>query len=199
MSFTYSELVYRIVSDAQRGSQAAQLANIDTQGIAESLIPSIFQQAAEEAAADESKRTLLKRSATLTFTDGVATVPSYVLTAYIKDATLINADDLSVKYSLVINWSDFIDPALRNPPWSGYGYYSLPYQHTMNLTEPGVAYDPNSGASGDRLLNIPCVTEIPADADGVVVADDEIINDILDIGAAALRGEIMKVVAREQT
>ncbi len=197
MSATWTQVIYTIVSQAQRGSQAAQWENIDTQGIAEALMQSVFQQVGEEAAGDDRKRSLLKKDVTLTFTNGSATVPDYVLTAYMEDATFMDTSDLTKQYQWVREFSDFVNPSLQNAPWSNYGYFNVPNRTTIAQLEPGTAYDPTSGLTGTRHLNIPCVPYRPATADDYLDVPDEILNDIYDIGSEALRGQVMKLAAQQ--
>lgn len=197
MSWTWTELIYATMSQAQRGTQQAQWDNIDTQGIAEVLMQSVFQQVGEAAAGDERKRSLLKKDVTLTFTNGSATVPDYVLTAYMEDATFTDNSDLTKTYSWVREFSDFINPSLRNAPFSNLGYFNVTNRTTVRQTEPGVAYDPTTGLTGSRHLNIPCVPFRPAAADDVIDVPDEVINDILDVASEALRGQVMKIAAQQ--
>jgi hypothetical protein len=191
----YNQLILTIMYQAQRGSDAAQFANLDTQGIAETLIPTIFQQAGEEAARDERKRSILRRSKTVTLTNGLGTLSDDVLTMYLEDSTYLDSSDLTKRYSWVREWSDFIDPTLADPPYSNLGYYSIQNGVAIAQREPGALYDPSSGETGSRTLNIPCVPEIPASATSTVDVPDEIISDILVIGSELLRGALVKAAA----
>jgi len=195
MSQTYTQLIYTMMYEAQRGSQAAQFANIDTQGIAETLIPIIFQQAGEEVAKDERKRSILKRAKTVTMVNGVATLSDDVLTAYLEDSSFIDPADLTKTYSWVRNWGDFIDPSLASAPYDNYGYYSMSGGVTLGQREAGALYDPSSGFTGSMTLNIPCVPVIPTNATDVVDVPDEILSDILTIGAELLRGALLAAAA----
>lgn len=195
MSMTYLEVIYRTVAQAQRGSQMAQFANIDTQSICEAMMPSIFQQAGEAAAGNERKRSLLKRDKTITVTNGAATIPDDALTAYLEDSTFYDPSDLSKTYSWIRNWNDFINPSLANQPFVNYGYYSVSGGVTLGQREPGEVWSPSSGFTGSMTLNIPCVPVIPATATTTLAVVDEVLNDIIDIGAAALRGEVIRQAA----
>lgn len=192
MAITWSRMIFTLVSQAQRGTQAAQWNQLDTQGIAETLMPTVFQKIGEMAAGDERKRSLLKRTVSLSFTNGSATIPDYVLTQYLEDATYTDNDDLTKKYSWVREFSDFIDSSLQNPPWSNLGYYNVTGGVTIRQIEAGVPYNPSSGITDTRSLNIPCVPVRPATAATDVDIPDEILSDIFAIGSELLRGEVMK-------
>jgi hypothetical protein len=190
MATTYTELIYRIVSQAQRGSESEEQANLDAYSIAEAMVPSIFQATAEKAAGDPHKRSLLKRTKTMTFTNGLATVDTDVLVNYLCDATLLDSTALTKIYAWIPEYGEFvgfIDARL--------GSFNSPVEFKLAIREPGVAYSPSTGLTGSRLLNVPCVPEIPAGADDPLLVTDEIVNDLIDIGAEMLRGAMAKVAA----
>lgn len=189
---TFAEVVYQICWQAQKGLPPAQRQDISSLlPIAESLIPSIFQRVGETAAGDEGKRSLLKKSVTLTFSNGSATIPSYVLKAYLKDSTFYDADDLTKSYSWVREFFDFASPNLD----SRLGYYNSPSEEIILVTEPGVPYEVGAGEDGDRIINIPCVPVKPAAQGDTLDVDSEILNEIYDLGAAMLQGEMVKRAA----
>ena len=190
----YIELIYRTVAQAQRGGMNFEAINLDAQGMAEAQMPTVLQAVAEAAAADERKRGLLRQTVTVPFVNGVGTIPIYVLTKYIEDGTLYNASDLTVTYSFVRNFNDFIDSSWRQPPFSVYGYYSIIGGDSLAITEPGVDYDPTSGTTGDRSLNAPTVPQIPTVDTDPLVAVDEILSDIIEMGAEMLRGKVAEQV-----
>lgn len=192
MAITWTRMIYTIVSQAQRGSQSAQWDQLDTQGIAETLMPTVFQKIGEMAAGNERKRSLLKRSVSLSFTNGSATLPDYILTQYMEDATYTDSDDLTKTYSWVREFSDFIDPSLRNAPWSNLGYFNVSNRVAIVQTEAGVLYSPTTGITDTRTLNIPCVPVRPATVATDVDVPDEVLSDIFAIGSEMLRGVVLK-------
>lgn len=190
---TYAEFINQSSWQALRGVPAA--ANFDLDSlfpVAESLVPSVFQQVGEDAAGDERKRSLLRRNKTVMVALGSATLDDDVLTAYMEDSTFMDTSDLTKTYSWVRNFSDFIDPSLASAPFSAYGYFTMRDGVTLNQREAGVLYSPTSGFSGSMTLNIPCVPVKPATASTALDVPDEILNDLLDVMAGALQGEIMK-------
>jgi len=187
---TYEELIYRMVSQAQRGSEVAERANLDAKAIAEAMIPAIFQAVAEAAAGNNRKRPLLRRTKTVAFTNGSATIPNDVLTNYLCDATLIDSSTLTKRYSWVNDYGEFIrtmDARL--------GSFNSPIESTLAIREPGVAYAVGSGLTGSRLLTVPCVPEIPILATDPVDVADVIASDLVSVGAEMLRGRLAEEAA----
>jgi hypothetical protein len=187
----YVELIYRTVTQAQRGGLNFEAINLDAQGMAEAQLPTVVQAVAENAAADPRKRSLLKQTVTVPFVNGTGTIPSYVLTKWIEDGTLYDSANPRTTYSWVRNFNDFVD-AVRTGPYSAYGYYSIIGGDSLALTEPGVDYDPSSGFTGNRLLNAPTVPQIPTVDTDSFNAVDEILSDIIDAGSEMLRGQMSK-------
>lgn len=193
---TYAEFINQSSWQALKGMPSGGSFDVDSLfPIAESLVPSVFQQVGEDAAGDERKRSLLRRNKTITVTSGSATVSDDVLTAYIEDSTYMDTSDLTKTYSWVRNFSDFIDPSLAAAPFSNYGYFTMRDGVTLNQREAGELYDPSSGFTGSMTLNIPCVPLRPALASSALDVPDEILNDLLDVMAAALQGAVMKQAA----
>ena len=187
---TYEELIYRMVSQAQRGSEAAERTNLDAYAIAESIIPAVFQAVAESAAGDYRKRPLLRRTKTLSFVNGSATLSDDVLTKYLCDATLLDSAALAKRYSWVNDYGEFIrtmDARL--------GSFNSPIENTIAIREPGAAYAVGSGLTGSRLLTVPCVPEVPALATDSVAVADVIASDLVSVGAEMLRGAMAEAAA----
>lgn len=190
---TYQEFINQSCWQALRGLPNASHFDLDTLfPIAESLVPSVFQQVGEDAAGDERKRSLLRRNKTVSVSNGSATLDDDVLTAYLEDSTYFDSDDLTKMYSWVRNFSDFIDSSLADPPFSNYGYFTARNGAVLNQREAGELYDPTLGFTGSMTLNIPCVPTRPATASTALDVPDEVLNDLLDVMSAALKGEIMK-------
>ncbi len=192
----FNEVIYQICWNAARGMSPEQDISA-LLPVAESLWPSISQKVGELAAGSERKRSLLKRTKTLTVANGSATISDDVLTAYLEDSTLYDPADLTKTYSWVRNWNDFINPSLANQPFSNYGYYSVSGGVTFGQREPGEAYDPSSGFTGSMTLNIPCVPVKPATQTTAVDVPDEILNDIYEIGSEMLRGLLLTQAAAQ--
>lgn len=187
MSFTYQAMIEAALSQACAGTDPLTNPISDTSWIAEDFVSSVFQQVGVQCAKDERKRSLLRKSKTVTFVNGAGTLTSDVLTEYKEDSTLYDASDLTKEYSLVREWGDFIQPRTGWMLWQG--IYSM-NGVTISVVEPNANYDPSTGVSEDRTLVIPCVPVIPASAATAVDVPSEIENDLVEALAVALRGVI---------
>jgi len=187
---TLAEVVYTICWNATRGMSPEQDISA-LLPVAESLLPTVFQKVGELAASNERKRSLLKRTKTLTLSNGTATLSDDVLTAYLEDSTLYDPADTTKTYGWVRNWIDFIAPGLANQPFSNYGYYSVSGGVTFAQREPGELFDPSAGFSGSMTLNIPCLPVKPATQTTALDVPDEVLNDIYEIGSEMLRGMLL--------
>lgn len=189
---TYDQMVNMALSQACAGSDPTTNAISDTAWIGEDFVSSVFQKVGAECAKNERKRSLLRRVKTITFVTGSATLTDDVLTEYKEDSVLYDGTDLTKEYSLVREWSDFIQPRTGFSLWQGsYSFNGV----AISAVEPNVNYSPLTGISGDRTLVIPCVPVIPASASSVVVVPPEIENDIVEGLALALRGAIQAKAA----
>lgn len=182
----YSDLLYSAVNNALRGVPPEQSAAVDAIGIADSLFPIVSQGVCEAAATNEYRRSLLRRSKSITLAAGSATLTDDVLTHYIADATLIDPSVLTKKYA----WRDYPDFVRRGD--KRLGVFSL-QGTTLLVIEPNANFTVPLTASGARTLTVPCVVVKPALATDDVEAPDEIISDLDEALANALRGEIVKV------
>jgi hypothetical protein len=184
---TYAEWVERVRLEAQRGSEQAELSQLDTQPIIEAIQPSVFQSVGEACAADPRKRDLLKRTVTVTLAAGIGTLPDYVLEKYMEDSTIYDADDLTKTFSWVRNFNDFIGPLN-----SLLGYYNVPSGHTIYVRDVGEDFSVPLSLAIDVQVNVPCVPVRPALPTDQIDVADEITSDLVDTGAAFLRGELSK-------
>ena len=192
----FNEVIYTICWNATRGMSPEQDISA-LLPVAESLWPSISQKVGELAAGSERKRSLLKRTKTLTVTNGTATLDDDVLTAYLEDSTLYDPADLTKTYGWIRNWNDFINPGLSSQPFANYGRYSVSGGVTFGQVEPGAVFDPSSGFTGSMTLNIPCVPVKPATQTTALDVPDEILNDIYEIGSEMLRGLLLTQAASQ--
>src|SRR5438128_1031698 len=96
---SYTELILQSVTNAMRGMQPSASPNLDAQMIAETLFPITSQAVCESAASNPNKRSLLRRSKTVTLVAGQATLTDDVLTKFFGDATLQNTSDLTKHYA----------------------------------------------------------------------------------------------------
>jgi hypothetical protein len=184
VSYTLQQILDLASNMALAGLPPGSQIDLDDTDIAETLLPSVFQQVGVEAAQDEATRSLLRRSKTIGFEDGTGTLTDDVLTAYKSAATLYNPDDLGVKYSLSLEWADF---SSQSPDRDGRFHID---GNVIRVVEPGEVYTPDGGITEGRIYVGPCVPEIPALITDPLVIVDELVNDVLDKLAFALRGKV---------
>lgn len=157
---TKRELIQKSVEIANRGLDPNASPIIDAESLAEPLLESVFTSLAEEYAAKGKFRPLPRKTKTVTFSNGTATLDTDVLLSCLEDSTLTDPDDSSKMYSYVPNWHDFI-----NAPDNRIGLYTSTTAGTMVVTEPDEAYVSGSGLGDDRILTTICVWAIPAGLD----------------------------------
>jgi hypothetical protein len=158
--------------------------------IAQTLFPEVSQSVCESIAADDERRQLLLRQKTLVFTAGIATVTSDVLQDYIWDSVLIDATSsttLKKKYA----YRPY--PQFVQSRDSRLGVYSIRGADTIVLCEPNTSFSSPLTASGNRLLNTPCVVESPAVASDDIDCPAQVLSDLTEGLSNALRGELSKV------
>lgn len=162
---------------------------IDAVGIADTLFDSVAQSVSEAAAADESKRSLLRRAKSITLVAGQATLSDDCLTRYIADSTLIDPSVLTKKYA----WRDY--PQFIRSSDTRLGKYTLQGM-TIQVVEPNASFAVPLVATGARTLTVPCVVVKPALATDEVDAPDVIISDLVEALSEALRGQIANVAGQ---
>lgn len=179
----YHDLLLSSVNNALRGVLPEQSAALDAIGIADTLFPVVSQAVCEAAAASEYKRSLLRRSKSLTLVAGVDTLDDDVLTHYIADATLIDPAVLTKRYT----WRDYPDFIKRGD--RRIGIFSLQGMELL-VVEPGAAFAVPLVATGARTLTVPCVVVKPATATTEIDCPDAILSDLDEALAEALRGAL---------
>lgn len=151
---------------------------LNVEVVVESMLPQVFQETALRLPGSVRKKTK-----TVTFTNGAATLSADVLTTEAHDSYLYDPDDSTKEYSLVPEFADFTrvyDDRI--------GYYCITAGLAIMVIEPGEVYDDGAGISDTRSLNIPCVPEIPATAATAIDAPNEFVNAALDALVERLRG-----------
>jgi hypothetical protein len=147
--------------------------------VANSLLPQVF----EDATKGLSSGSLPRLAKALTFTNGVATLSSDVLTGYMGDAVLYDPDDSTKEYSYVGSWEDFIrvyDTRI--------GYFTIRGGTAVYVIEPGETYAEGDGLDGDLTLVVVGVPAVPASAGSAISAGNEFTNRALEILVERLRG-----------
>lgn len=161
---------------------------LDVELIAETLVPEVFQAVALSYAADPQKASLLNRDNTITLADGVGDLPAVVLTECKFNGTVYDPDDDTVAptMSLVRTWFDFITPSSLDRLT---GRWTIK-DAQIYWIEAGATYSSTSGKSGDIVLNIPSVPEIPDSENDDMEVADEALSDLITALAQRLRGKL---------
>jgi len=183
----YQDLLLSSVNNALHGVPPEQSAAIDAVGIADTLFPIVSQSVSEAAAADEYKRSLLRREKSITLVAGTATLTSDVLTKYIADSTLIDPAALSKKYA----WRDY--PQFIRSSDRRLGKYTLRGGGTLQVVEPNANFSVPLAATGARTLVVPCAVSKPTLATDDIDCTDEVLSDLDEALSEALRGQIAKL------
>ena len=180
---TYEELVQRIVLSAQTGGK--RLEGYDSTAVVEAFLPTLFQEVGMMLAADERKRSLLRRHKTITMAAGIGTIPTDVLTQHLGDSTLFDPADPTKEYSLVKDWFEFFSP-LDNR----LGYYVVKGETTLLQREPNEVYTSPLSFTGEMTLVASCAPVIPTLHTDSIDANPEVLAVVVERGAAKLRGGI---------
>lgn len=186
----YQDLLLSSVNNATRGMLPEQSAAIDAIGLADTLFPTVSQGVCEAAAADPSRRDLVRRQKSITLVAGAATLTSDVLVHYIQDSVLLDTSSLSKRYA----WRDYPDFVKRGD--RRLGIYTVVAGHTLQVIDPNQPFAVPLTTSGARVLTIPCVIQKPASATDDIDANDELISDLDEALSNALRGEVIKQAAQ---
>ena len=152
----------------------AGVQNADAQ--AEALVPIVFQRVTLRYAKSQDGRTLLRRTQTISLTNGVGTLPSVALTSCLSGAIVnVPAEPIIGPLMSFTPWDEFfspLDPRL--------GYWTVREDHSFYWIDPNETYDAGSGRSGDIQINIACVPEVPTTAGGTIDAPDEWLSDAVE-------------------
>lgn len=193
---TYQSLIDLSLQQALAAGDQLQSALLDADMTMESLVGTVFQNVALQKAADEEGRSLLRRTHTLTLTNGVAVLPDTVLTQCKHGASIADPSNVLVAQaqSLVPYWQDFVQPRVgifAQPAW-----WTIKGDDDFHYIEPNESYDPSSGFSGELELTIASVPEVPASASATVDVPAEVFSDLVTAFAAAIRGLVERQVVK---
>jgi len=187
----YTDLLLAAVNNALQGVLPEQSAAVDAIGIADTLFPEVAQAVSEGAAADEFKRSFLRREKSLVLVAGAATLADDVLVRYIADATLFDPASLSKKYA----WRDYPQFVRRSDP--RLGVFTIQGGMELLVREPNQQFVVPLTATGARTLITPCVVTKPALATTDVDAPDVIISDLTEALSEALKGQLATVAGEK--
>jgi hypothetical protein len=183
---TLTEIFQRAQLEAMRGGEGAELANLDTQAVAQAMLPSVLQQVTLTCYADPDRRPLLKQSHAITIADGVGVFPSAALKQALPGGMVLEPDDEEVlpeDISYVPEWVDYVAAKAYEPRLGYFSvrddsdfYYASPTEDTYNTFDGDITY---IGAT------VPAIPAGPADPTGW---PSEIESNVVDVLAEYLRG-----------
>lgn len=186
MVITFTEIITRILFQAQRGSESAELANLNTQSVAESIMPSVLQEVTlKYANGDSNQQSLLRQTHTIALTDGVGAIPAEVLTTCVWGSSVWVDDETEISQNMSYSpWISFINPSQLE---TLIGRYSIRSDTELYWADPGESY-PDLTRTGNVSLTIATVLSIPADPDTETGWPGEAESDVIDRAAEYLRG-----------
>lgn len=176
-----SELIQRALDIASNGQDTSVTRLADEIAVEPQLLQ-VFDAVSRNTARNPAKRSLLRRTNSVTFVNGVGVLPQTILTPYLCESLLYDTADLTARYAWVSQFSELItthDMRL--------GYYSV-NESSIYVVQPGANYVQGSGLSGALSLVTPCDIVVPAVAAAVVVRD-ELLEDLIAGLATALRAK----------
>lgn len=184
MSITLKSLCYRAVTMA--------LVGIDNDGsyietgemLAETLVPQVTQAVVRDAAADPLRVQQVQTTVPLSFSNGIAILPTNVLTEFLCCSTMDDpADDLAGPLTGYMPWVDF-----RNGFDDRQGGYAVHPSGSLYYAPYGMPYDPSgTNFAGDILLTTPCDIVFSSDPDSVIAIQPEIEDQLVTSLASAIR------------
>lgn len=181
MALTYQALIDQAVEQARRGGAIGN--NSDVEMLAEVLAPNALQQIAQKVASDPHLRHVLIRPVTIALTNGVGVIPDVVMIEHLGDSNLTNPSNYDEIYSHTPNWFDYINTWDRR-----LGYYTA-RGTALDVIQPGAAYTPGSGLSGNIDLTTPSTPVVPTLAtDPIANFPPELENDLIALLSNLIRG-----------
>ena len=178
------ELIQRAVDIATTGMDSPVL-RTTAEFAVEPLLLVVFGQLSTELASHPNTRHLLRRTKSVTITDGTGPLSDDVLTEYAKESVLYDPDDIPKVYVLT-SW----DVLVRGDLDTRLGHFVIDGQ-ALTVVEPGSEYDSTAGPDIALKLTIPCALTVPAiDAD---IGEPAELTDML---IARLAAALTPVVAK---
>lgn len=177
---TLLELIQRSLDIASEGITTTST-RLAMEIAAEPLVAIVFNDVSGAVAANPGRRSLLRRAVTIPFVNGVGAVPETVFTEHLDESLLYDPSDTTSRYSWVSQFSELVRVSDMR-----IGYYSV-NESAIYVVQAGANYDPVSGLIGNLSLITPASVEVPTTVASTVVVRDELLDDITQALAAAIR------------
>lgn len=187
---TYKEICQRILLEAQRGGEAAELANLDTQSIIEAIMPSVLQEITTRYAANENTWSILRQTSTIAMTNGVGDLPDAVLTECLKGGMVLEPDDADVLPEDIALIPQYVDFVAAKGYEDRLGYWCVLGNRILHYVSPTGDYGDFTGDLDYIGATTPTVPAADTDPTGW---DAECETDVINLASEWLRGA--KIVA----
>lgn len=170
---TLQELTFLIVD------WAANTDNVsiqDAESVVEDMLPTALQVVCMKAASGPNANALPRRNFTVNLTNGTGAVNQNALVSCWPSATVYVSGEPSIGplMSYVPNWNDFIGPLD-----SRLGYWTFQHDHTIYWIDPNATFDITSGRTGNIIMNIAGVPDVPATETTDLDLPDELISNLI--------------------
>ena len=186
MSITLQSWIARSVEMALIGVESESSYIQTAEMLAEVLAPQVAQAVVRDAAGDPNRFQQTLQTVTLSFTDGVATLPSNVLTEYFS-ISYIN-DEADNDAALYTSWvKTFVDFRNRD---TTLGAYTESPEGSLYYAPYGTSWEPGGADNfgGDLDLTIPCSITIPTNPATTIDVVAELEDALITTLASAIRG-----------
>jgi len=173
----YSEVVEKIIQGVLRGKPDASRARLLMQ--IDAGFSQVDNEVAEAFAANEDKRSLLRKDVSLVFVGGSIGIPATVLPNYLKDATLVLSTGDTASY--IEPYADFLRARDNRLAW--WSYSNLLISAKNSATNGGGAY------AGSATLTCIASPDIPTTASATYVAPANYLSELIETFIEYLLGK----------
>lgn len=180
---TLNEVINRIqLVVSQTKQEPANSAFLDTSVLTEVLLPRVFTFVVANAVKDENQLSALRQNHTLTFTDGVATLPETIKEKYADSIYVVDAD--SGSFSNASYKRHFLDYATGTNNFCA----KFTVQNRQVLYRNGG--QPSGAFAGSLTINAITLPTLPSTVSTAVDLKDHLLEEVISICASVIQGQI---------
>lgn len=189
---TFLEFIATACQQALAGADASESTLLNMEQTAESLVAPVFKGVTLAINADPNKRSLLRRTNTITLTTGVGVLPGTILMECLPGGTITDPDDdtIAPDMSYVPDYFDFLEAADYE---NRLGYWTVTENATtgnvLHYIRPGEAVETKTGDVDLTLVTVP---DVPTTSGATLEAPKEFIDMATIALAIALSSKIAK-------